>query len=200
MTFQKAVERLRARTQMPLFISTVWDASLDGALRAAEPHDLFGGQALRDPYMAAAAIAGLHLWNDNFSASHNLCQGINTGTGAYWHGLGHRREGHAGEGLAKNLANAKYWFRQAGDHPAHDAVYRSALNVLDNTGAGFRWATEAAAALRSRGKWDPFAMVDWFAQADAQTLSAPTQSILEEIQWREIDLLVDWCVQQALEG
>ena len=200
MTFQDAVDRLRQRTQMPLFASAVWDAALDQALRSAEPEELFPGQTIRDPRMAAAAIAGLHLWNDNFPASHNLCQGISTPTGSYWHGLGHRREGHQGEGLASNLSNAKYWFRQTGDHPAYDAVYRSALTVLDNAGAGFRWATEAALALRSRRRWDPSAMVDWFAQADAGTLSAQSQAILEEIQWREIDILVDWCVQQALEG
>jgi len=183
---------------MPLFVVRVWDADLDAQLRDAKPEALFPGREIRDPHMAACALAGLHLWNDNFTSSHNLCQGIQTLTGSYWHGLGHRREGHAGEGLQANLSNAKYWFRRTGDHPAFDAVYRSALNVLDAGGTGFRWATEAAGMLRSRRTWDPFAMVDWFGQAEAQTVSGQTQSLLEEIQWREIDLLVDWCVQQAL--
>jgi len=198
MEFQDAVDRLRERTQMPLFVAEVWDPKLDEELRSVKPEELFPGQEIRDPHMLACALAGLHLWNDNFGASHNLCQGIQTPTGSYWHGLGHRREGHQGEGLAANLSNAKYWFRRAGEHPAHDIIYRSALSQLDTAGAGFRWATEAAALLRTRGKWDPSVLVDWVAQADAQTLSTPTQNLIEEIQWREIDLLVDWCAQQAL--
>jgi hypothetical protein len=198
MTFRHAMERLRKRTQMPLFVSAVWDAGLDGALRGAGPEKLFEGCEVRDPRMAACVVAGLHLWNDDFHASHNLCQGIETDTGSYWHGLCHRREGHRGEGLASNLGNAKYWFRRVGDHPTYDAVYRSALTVLDNSGSGFRWATEAAGALRANRRWDPFALIDWFGQADAGTLSAQSAATLEEIQWREIDILTDWCVEQAL--
>lgn len=198
MNIQSAVDRLRDRTYLPLFVVDVWDTDLDRALRDAKPDQLFDDQPVRDPHMAACAVAGLHLWNDNFGASHNLCQGINTETGSYWHALCHRREGHRGEGLASNLSNSKYWFRRVGDHPAYDAVYRSALNVLDNGGSGFRWVTETADKLRAAHRWDPFAMVDWVAQADAQTLSTESQKLLEEMQWREMDLLVDWCVQQAL--
>lgn len=199
MEFQEAVDRLRQRTHMPLFAGEVWDEDLDRALRAAEPETLFAGRTIRDARMAVAALAGLHLWNDNFEASHNICQGIESPTGSYLHGLCHRREGHVGSGLASNLQNARHWFRRVGDHPAFDMVYRSALTVLDNAGTGFRWATEAGATLRATRRWDPTALIDWIAQADAGTLSPQTQSLLEEIQWREIDLLVDWCVEHALE-
>ena len=200
MTIQDATDRLRERMPVPLFVVEVWDPELDAALRDAKPEELFGAGAIREPQMAAAAIAGLHLWNDNLDAAHNLCQGIKSPTGSYWHGLCHRREGHQGEGLASNLANAKYWFRQTGEHPAFDGIYRSALGVLEEAGVGFRWATEATGMLRSRGKWDPFAIIDWFAQADEQTLSTQSQALLEEIQWREMNFLVDWCAQQALGG
>ena len=198
MDLQTAIDRLRERTHVPLFVAGAWDERLDAALRDASPEELFAGRTVRDPRMAACVLAGLRLWNDSFDGAHNLCQGIDTPTGSYWHALCHRREGHRGEGLASNLSNAKYWFRRVGDHPAYDAVYRSALKVLDTGGAGFRWITETSERLRAARRWDPFQMVDWVAQADAQTLSAESQRILEEIQWREIDLLVDWCVQQAL--
>jgi hypothetical protein len=198
MELQEAVDRLRSRTHVPLFATEPWDPALAAALREASPEALFAGMEVKDAHIAAAAVAGLHLWNDDFSGSHNLCQGIQGPTGAYWHGLCHRREGHAGEGLASNLNNARHWFRQTGSHPAFDAVYRSALGVLDNAGTGFRWATEAAATLRSGHQWQPVLIVEWFAQADAGTLSPQTQATLEEIQWREIDLLVDWCVTQAV--
>ena len=51
--------------------------------------------------------------------------------------------------------------------------------------------------LRERHRWDPNTLIDWFGQAEAGTLSAQTASLLEEMQWREIDLLTDWCIQQA---
>ncbi|HEU4752193.1 MAG TPA: hypothetical protein VFU47_03715, partial [Armatimonadota bacterium] len=160
MTIQEAVDRLRRRDHLPLFVSEVWDRDLDAALRDAKPEELFPGREIRDPRMAACALAGLHLWNDNFASSHNLSQGLATPTGSYWHGIAHRREGHAGEGLQANLANAKYWFRQVGDHPAFDPVYRAALNALDGQ-VGFRWATETQDLLRARRRWDPFAFIDW---------------------------------------
>ncbi|MFN3649997.1 MAG: hypothetical protein ACK47B_10485 [Armatimonadota bacterium] len=200
MTFQEAIDRLRERTHVPMFAAATWDAELDRALHDTPLDQLFAGQELRDPQMAAAAVAGMHLWNDNFGASHSICQGIPTPTGSYWHGLCHRREGHAGEGLDANLSNAKYWFRRSAGHPAYEPVYRAALNALDTGGSGFRWITETADQLRAARGWDPAAMADWFGQVEAGTLSPQSQAILEEIQWREIDVLVDWCVERALRG
>jgi len=198
MRFDQALERLRERSPVPMFVSDVWDDDLDRRLRSAAVEELFEGLTIRDPHMAACAVAGLHVWNDNFDAGHDLCQAIKTVTGSYWHGICHRREGHRGSGVESNLGNARYWFRQVGDHPAFDGVYHSALRVLDGTGSGFRWATEAAGQLRERRKWDPFALIDWFGQAEAQVLSTQTQVLLEEIQWREMDLLVSWCCAKAV--
>jgi hypothetical protein len=198
MKIEQAIERLRKRSPVPLFVRSVWDEELDGQLRSAEVEELFEGLTVRDGPMAACAVAGLHLWNDDFEAAHNLCQGIDTPSGGYWHGLCHRREGHLGSGLESNMGNAKYWFRRVGEHPVFASVYHSTLRVLDSTGSGFRWATEAAGLLRERRRWDPVALIDWFVQAEARVLSAPTQSLLEEIQWREIDLLVHWCVERAV--
>src|SRR5689334_21919606 len=103
MTIQEAIDRLRQRNSVPMFAVEVWDPNLHSELRRASAEALFGGQAVRDPKMAACAVAGLHLWNDDFNGSHNLCQGIDTPSGAYWHGLCHRREGHEGAGVASNL-------------------------------------------------------------------------------------------------
>ena len=72
MTIQEAVDRLRTREQMPLFVSTVWDPQLDEQLRAANPDELFQGLTVRDPKMAVCAVAGIHLWNDSFTAGHDL--------------------------------------------------------------------------------------------------------------------------------
>ena len=142
MTYQAIVDRLRERTEMPLFAVSVWDAALQEQIAAALPETLWPGVALADAPAAAGVVAGLRLWNDDFTGAHNLAQGISTATGSYWHGLCHRREGHRGEGVASNLNNARHWFRRTGDHPAFDLVYRSALSVLDTGGSGFRWVRD----------------------------------------------------------
>lgn len=197
MDITQAIERMRERRHVPLFTTAIWDPALDHRLRTASEKDLFGNE-IREPAMAAATLAGLHIWNDNFASSHNICQALDNPTGAYWHAICHRREGHKGDGLAANLTNAGYWFRRVGDHPVYDIMLRSATGVLESSGSGFRWATEAASALHAQRKWDPFALVDWFGQAEAGTISSATIALLEEIQWREIDLLTDWCLKQAI--
>jgi hypothetical protein len=194
-TLQGILDRLRERPPAPLFVGDPWDADLDRLLRAAPPEALFSGLVLRDARMAACALAGLHLWNDSWEACHNLCQGIATPTGRYWHGLAHRREGHRGEGLAANLGNAKYWFHRTGEHPAYPAARESALRVLD--AAGSAWAADAADWLRTGDAWDPFLIVDWVADAEARRLPEGARDLLEEIQTREMALLTDWCLLQA---
>jgi hypothetical protein len=200
MTFSRALDRLRERDTLPLFAVRVWDEALDDALRAATAESLFPGRTLADAGMAVAALAGLHLWNDNFDAAHGLCQALETPTGSYLHGLCHRREGHRGEGLAANLANSRYWFRRSAGHPVYPIVHRAVLGVLEQAGAGtgFRWATEAEAQLRAAGAWDPAVVSDWVAQADSGSISAASTALVEEIQWRELALLVDWCEARAL--
>lgn len=56
-----------------------------------------------------AVYAGLWLYIDELDRSHAISQGIDDATGAYWHGIMHRREG--------DFSNAKYWFRRVGAHP-----------------------------------------------------------------------------------
>ena len=197
MQLGSVLQRLRRRPSVPLFAGEVWDADLARSLSVASPEELFDGRAIVDAHAVGCVVAGLHLWNDGWDAAHNLCQGIATPTGSYWHGICHRREGHRGEGLAANLGNARYWFRRVGPHPVHPALYQAALAALDNVGTGFRWATEASGLLRQRGEWDPGALVDWFGQADAGTLSAQSQAVLEDLQRREIELLTEWCMRQA---
>ena len=107
---------------------------------------------------------------------------------------------HQGEGLEANLRNAKYWFRQTGPHPAFDAVYRSALGVLDRGGSGFPWLVHASDMLRAQKVWRPETFIDWVREADAQTLPTEAQAMLEEMQWREMALVVDWCLEQAVVG
>ena len=198
MTYHDAVERLRERTEIPLFADAPWDEALGDAIRSMAPEELFPGKEIVDPQAGVAALIGLRLWNDEFAAAHNLAQGLDDATGSYWHALCHRREGHRDRGLEANLDNTRHWFRRVGRHPVYDEVYRAARNILGEAGYGFRWATEAQALLEQRGEWDPMVMVDWVDQVERGVLSPATRGLLEEIQWREIDALTDWCAQQAV--
>ncbi len=198
LTYQQLVDRLRARTDIPLLAGEVWDAELQTALAAATPESLFPGCSIADPGALGGVAVGLRIWNDDFVGAHNLAQGLEDSTGSYWHGICHRREGHRGEGLASNLGNAKYWFRRTGGHPAFGAVYQALEGVLDGAGSGFRWASEAQAMLRQRGGWDPQILTDWVAEAERGVLSTPTAELLKEMQRREIATLTDWCAQRAV--
>lgn len=68
--------------------------------------------AIRSPAIAARAelSAAIWLYVDELDKSHTLSQQIDTPTGAFLHGIMHRREG--------DFWNSHYWFRRVGHHPA----------------------------------------------------------------------------------
>jgi len=92
------------------------------------------------PFQGNAPLkAGLWLYVDELDRSHVLSQHMKDATGAFWHGIMHRREGDFG--------NAQYWFHQSGPHPAmkpfpaynaHDFV--KSVEALENKGEGDRAA------------------------------------------------------------
>lgn len=109
-----------AQAVQPLFAAL----PLDQALGSLRPHD--GGRT-EAAQLASAAIrelpgrrhiaAGILLYVDELEASHRISQNLDDATGALWHGIMHRLEG--------DCANARYWFRRMGEHPAfvgHDPI------------------------------------------------------------------------------
>lgn len=74
--------------------------------------------------------SGLWLLAGDLNRSHDISQDDRSAEGSFWHGIMHRREGDFG--------NAKYWFRQVGDHPLFDqirkltdGVYADPYNFVD---------------------------------------------------------------------
>ncbi len=77
-------------------------------LATLKPTDLFS-QPIRDMNLAKWCLSGLGLLHHCLDESHEISQSIHTSEGSYWHAIMHRLEG--------DFSNAKYWYRNAGNHP-----------------------------------------------------------------------------------
>jgi hypothetical protein len=75
----------------PLFPKNLWREDLTSAIEKSQAPDL--------------VRAGLHLWNDNLTLSHEIAQTSETPYANYWHAIVHRREGDFG--------NSLYWYARA---------------------------------------------------------------------------------------
>jgi hypothetical protein len=188
-----AVDTLSRRPSPPELVPrTPYDAALRDRLKGSAPERMLGDIAPERVHAhdAMAVLSGLLLWNDSLAESHTLSQGIQTQNGSYWHGIMHRRE--------PDYSNSKYWFRQVGRHAIFPELHRAALDLLRAGGHGFRWATETAGLLENRGEWDPYAFIDWCQACEDGVLSPQSRALLEQIQLREIELLLEHSLRGAL--
>lgn len=123
---------------------------------------------------ADALRAALWLWHDYLDESHAISQSLESPTGAFWHGILHRREG--------DFPNAKYWFRKCENHPVLPtlAVFADDLiKPLPIDKKLFR--------LTARG-WDAAAFVD-LCEAVHNQPDAPQHGIavaLQRVEWRTL--------------
>lgn len=127
----------------------VVEAPADGELVAAVARAV-GSPALgKQP----ALCAGLWLYADDLRRSHSISQGIDNSTGAFWHGIMHRREG--------DFSNSHYWFRRAGRHSAMDAVAEYDPHAfIDDVEARFRQKPEELVR-QQQDEWR--ALFEWCA-------------------------------------
>jgi hypothetical protein len=133
--------------------------------------------------MAAAAIAGVWLLHDFLDESHRISQNIETPTGAFWHGVMHRREG--------DFSNSKYWFRRVGAHQVLDDLDEFVAQLAADAATA-----KLARALQVGGRYDPFAMVD--ACEAALRTGGPAADLCRRVQQVEWELLFDHSYRSAV--
>jgi hypothetical protein len=143
------------------------------------------GHTVVDRQMAECCLAAVWLLHDFLDESHQICQGIDTPTGSFWHGIMHRREG--------DFSNAKYWFRHVGEHPVFERLAQRAAELAAELGQ-----SAAVERLTARNAWEPFAFVD-MCQAVEQSGSKARELCLD-IQQAEWELLFDYCYQSSMGG
>ena len=136
-----------------------------------------------DAEMAACCVSGVWLLHDCLDESHTISQGIDTTSGSFWHAIMHRREG--------DFSNAKYWFRNVGQHPTFAALGQRATEF-----AAKRREESLIPKLIIGGAWDPFAFVD-LCQAVARGQTAARELCLD-IQQAEWEALFDHCYHKAV--
>ncbi len=159
------------------------DEPLRRALQLATVDAAFAQSPVADREMAACTIAGVWLVHDFLDESHAISQNVETPTGAFWHGVMHRREG--------DYSNSKYWFRRVGAHETLAALDEH-VAPLAAAAATVEWARR----LLVGGRYDPFAMVD-ACQNAVRTVGAEAD-FYRRVQQVEWELLFDYSYRRAV--
>ena len=157
----------------PLVPTRPWNQALSTWLRTVDDAALAPGAGSST---AIAIRSALYLWNDCLDDSHRLSQSLKTSTGSYLHGIMHRRE--------PDYQNAKYWFRNAGNHPVADPI---SVAITDAFPDG---STLLPPPLTREKSWNPASFVNACEQAEGQSGAAAYQ-ILQQLQDIEIRCCLD---------
>lgn len=131
---------------------------------------------------AECVLAGLWLWHDFLDESHAVSQKIDAPSGAFWHGILHRREG--------DFANAKYWFARCGRHPVLPTLAVLADDAIKP------YPADKSLFRLTRDGWDAAAFVDLCEQVHAAP-DDPRHDLavgLQQLEWRT---LFDHCLRAA---
>ncbi|MFC0473001.1 hypothetical protein ACFFHM_21535 [Halalkalibacter kiskunsagensis] len=154
----------------PLCPKEAWDEEITKEIEELNAQQLTGKENPSQIAMEAVK-SGLLLWNDELDLSHTISQGISNELGSYWHGIMHRREG--------DFSNAKYWFRNVGNHAIYPSLYEKASVMSEE--------------VKSWGKWDPSRYIDLVEEVVTNGLESTREAeTLRQIQAVEFALLVNY--------
>ncbi|WP_332697419.1 hypothetical protein [Halalkalibacter lacteus] len=168
-TLSLLVQRFEERNPLPpLCPQEAWNEEITKEIEELTAQQLIGKENPSQLAMEAVK-SGLLLWNDELNLSHTISQGISNELGSYWHGIMHRREG--------DFSNAKYWFKNAGNHPIYPFLYEKASVI--------------SAEVKSWGEWDPSRFIDAVEHVVTNGLESSTEAeTLRQIQVLEIALFL----------
>ena len=181
---KEIITELESRDSFPPLSPTKeWSSTLTTRLENYSLGELFDGLAVTDSEFGNCVRSGLLLWNDALDSSHEIVQNIGTKTGNYWHAIMHRRE--------SDYSNAKYWFGRVGKHPIYFQLlcYAQELSQTEQL-------AEYTKILESNDEWNPAQFVDWCQAATNSEDNKKT--FLEQIQLKELQLLIDFSCKNAL--
>ncbi|HLH78745.1 MAG TPA: hypothetical protein VKV29_00510 [Chthonomonas sp.] len=140
----------------PLFEAVPLEQAMPHLLGTHPHHVELVRQVLQEPALCDRPdlAAGLWLYVDDLERCHAICQNLPDPTGAFWHGIMHRREG--------DFANSHYWMRRAASHPLlRERPELKPAEFIDLVAkAGGRDLPELVA--RQRDEW--LALFEWCAQ------------------------------------
>ena len=181
---KEIITELESRNPFPPLSPTKeWSSTLTTRLENYSLGELFDGFAVTDSEFGDCVRSGLLLWNDALDSSHEIVQNIGTKTGNYWHAIMHRRE--------SDYSNAKYWFGRVGKHPIYFQLlcYAQELSQTEQQ-------EEYTKILESNDEWKPAQFVDWCQAATNSEDNKKT--FLEQLQLKELQLLIDFSCKNAL--
>lgn len=185
------VERLEDRESLPeLQPDSAWDTDLTDEITECSPIDLFMPVEVKNEKAAQAVKAGVLLWNDELSLSHDICQGLKTPESSYIHGVMHRREG--------DYSNAKHWFAKAKNHPVATKLFEKSTQIGDDIVPATDQLSHYSSDLKGIGHWSPDSFVDWCESASQGNVDSTCLYFFKKLQIEEIRLLIDHCYQLSI--
>jgi hypothetical protein len=139
---------------------------------------------VKDNGMVECCRSALWLLHNYLDESHTISQDIATPTGSFWHGIMHRRE--------PDYGNAKYWFRQVGDHTVF-------TKLAD--GVAERYPS-LSTQVGGKAAWSPDGFVDACQQAagsHGELAHGELESVCREVTLLEWQCLFEYCYDEAFE-
>lgn len=140
--------------------------------------DAWAGSANLSASSALRLRATAYLHHDHADPAHDLVQDLSDPDGALIHGILHRRE--------PDFWNAKYWFRQAENHPIFPRLTARVREIKEATGQ-----KALVDRLTLSGTLDPHALVDAVEEASRRSAGDPEVWFLRLVQLVETECLAD---------